>query len=189
MVIGLTGSIASGKTLTTNYLKSLGYKVIDCDEISHQIILKPNKGYYELINNFDDILDNDIISRDKLRSIVFNNKEQLLKLNNILHPLIYDEVKSQITNELVFIDCPLLFETNFTSLCDETIVVTTTKEIQIDRLIKRNNISTEEAIKRIKLQMELKEKEKLATYVVNNIKDEDYLYNQINIILESIKGK
>ncbi|MFI3328850.1 MAG: dephospho-CoA kinase [bacterium] len=187
MVIGLTGSIASGKTLTSNYLKSLNYKVIDCDEISHQIILKPNDCYYKLIEEFGDILDGEEISRDKLRNIVFNNKELLNKLNSILHPAIYQEVKKQITNELVFIDCPLLFETNFKELCDQTLVISTKENIQIDRLIKRNNITKEEAKKRIQLQMSLKDKEKQATYIINNINDEQHLYKQIDDLLIKLK--
>lgn len=189
MVIGITGSIASGKTTTTKYLKSLGFKVIDCDEISHNIILKPNAGYYKLIQNFDDILDGDQISREKLRNIVFNNTKQLKKLNDLLHPLIYDEVKSQINEDIVFIDCPLLFETNFINLCDKSIVVSIDEDIQIQRLVNRNNISKEDAENRISLQMSLKEKEELSTFVVYNNKDENYLFNQINIILESLKEK
>lgn len=188
LVIGLTGGIASGKSTASLYIKKNGYKVIDCDKISHDILLKGMSGYDALVSEFGtDILINDIISREKLGNIVFNNKEKLNKLNNILHPLIYKEVESQITTGIVFIDCPLLFETNFINLCDKTLVIYVDKNTQIQRLCERNGFTKEESIKRIELQLSLDEKKDKCDFYVDNCKDIKHLYEQIDELLNNIK--
>ncbi len=187
LVIGLTGGIASGKSTTSKYIKEKGYKVIDCDQISHNILLSGNCGYNALVNEFgNEILEDNEISRVKLGSIVFNDKEKLNTLNSILHPLIYNEVKNQINEDLVFIDCPLLFETNFIELCNKTLVVYVDKETQLDRLMKRNNMNKEEALNRINLQLSLEEKKNRCDYIIDNTKSIDDLHNQINEFLNKL---
>lgn len=186
-VIGLTGGIASGKSSVSKMLKQKGYYVIDCDQIVHDIQKKPHKCFYEIIKEFgNDILIDDIISRNILRDMVFNDENKLKKLNDIIHPIVYDEVKSLINKDLVFIDCPLLFETNFIDLCDKTVVVYSNYDVQLDRLIKRNKISKEDAIKRINLQMSLEDKKNKANYVIMNNKSLDDLEKQVNIFLKEV---
>ncbi len=188
LVIGLTGGIASGKTTVSDYIESKGYNVIDCDLISHEVLFLKDT-ITELVNEFgDSILVNDAICRKTLGDIVFNNKEKLNKLNNILHPIIYNEVKCRITKGIVFINCPLLFETNFISLCDKTAVIYVNRDIQVNRLIKRDNLTKEDAINRINLQISLDEKKKLADYVVDNSTDIKNLYKQTDNMLERING-
>ena len=94
-VIGLTGSIASGKSTVSNKLKSIGYQVIDCDQINHEILKKDNIGYTLVVEAFgNDILNYDLeINRKALGNLIFSNKDLKEKLNNILHPLIKDIVK------------------------------------------------------------------------------------------------
>ncbi len=187
LVIGLTGGIASGKTTSSNYLKQ-HFKVIDCDKISHNLILKPNEGYNALVNAFGaEILDGDIISRKKLGDIVFNNPKKLEELNKILHPLIYQEVEKQIDEEFVVIDCPLLFESNFIKLCNKTLLIYTDNHNQIDRLIERDNLTKEDALNRIQLQMSLDKKINLSDYVIFNNKDVDYLYKELDKTIKLIK--
>lgn len=187
LVIGLTGSIASGKSTTSKYIKEKGYKVIDCDQISHDVLLEGRGGYLPLINEFGEtILDDRVISRVKLGNIVFNDKVKLQKLNDILHPIIYNEVKSEITNGIVFIDCPLLFETNFIDLCDKTLVVYVDFNTQVKRLMQRDGLSNKEASDRIKLQMSLEEKKQKCDYVIENMKSIDELKGLIDDFLKEL---
>lgn len=172
-VIGLTGSIASGKSTVSNRLKSLGYKVVDCDEINHKLLLKGNLGYTEVVSAFGtDILNSDgQIERKKLGTLIFNDSALKTKLNQILHPLIKEEVIKEleyVTDGLVFLDCPLLFETDFHELCDLKIVVYVNLDTQIHRLMERDSITFPEALKKIYSQMPLDEKMELADYVVDN---------------------
>lgn len=192
MVVGITGSIASGKSTVSNYITNLGYPVVDCDEVSHDIILKGNLGYDAVLNCFgDDILDDEgNISRKKLGEIVFGNEQKLQTLNKIMHPLIYFEVKKMLdVNGLIFLDAPLLFESNFNDLCDEVIVVNVDLDKQIQRLLVRDSVQYDDALNKIKLQMSLDEKIKLATYVVDNNLDLTYLYKQIDLIMLKLGRK
>lgn len=187
LVIGLTGGIASGKSTASQYIKSIGYKVIDCDKISHDTLIKGNLGYDALISEFgNDILEEDTISRVKLGNIVFNDKEKLNKLNSILHPIIYNEVKSQITNDIVFIDCPLLFETNFIELCDKTLVVYVNEENQIKRLMNRDTLDKQTALNRIKLQLSLEIKKEKCDFLIDNNYSVEYMYEQLDEILKKV---
>ena len=191
-IIGLTGSIASGKSTVSNKLKQLGYKIIDCDEINHQILEQNQIGYTSVLAEFgSDILDVDLeIDRKKLGSIIFNDKTAKEKLNQILHPLIKSIVKEEIEkieDGLVFLDCPLLFETDFHELCDLKVVVYVNMDMQISRLMERDNITFPEALKKIYAQMSLDDKLTLADYVLDNchsLSDLDWQINQLLFRLE-----
>lgn len=191
-VIGLTGSIASGKSTVSNRLKSMGYQVIDCDQINHEILKKDNIGYTLVVKAFgNDILNSDLeINRKALGNLIFSNKDLKEKLNNILHPLIKDIVKKEIdgsSEKLIFLDCPLLFETDFHKLCDYTIVVYVNLDTQIQRLMQRDNITFPDALKKIYAQMPLDEKLTLADFVVDNchaLADLDWQIKQLLFRLE-----
>ena len=191
-VIGLTGSIASGKSTVSNKLKSIGYQVIDCDQINHEILKKDNIGYTLVVEAFgNDILNSDLeINRKALGNLIFSNKDLKEKLNNILHPLIKDIVKREIdgsSEKLIFLDCPLLFETDFHKLCDYTIVVYVNLDTQIQRLMQRDGITFPDALKKIYAQMPLDEKLTLADFVVDNchsLSDLDWQIKQLLFRLE-----
>ncbi len=191
-IIGLTGSIASGKSTVSSKLKQLGYQIIDCDEINHTILLNGNIGYTNVVAEFGpDILDeNNEIDRKKLGNIIFNDKTLKEKLNQILHPLIKSIVKEEIDkveDGLVFLDCPLLFETDFHELCDLKIVVYVNMDTQISRLMERDKITFPEALKKIYAQMSLDEKLALADYVLDNchsLGDLDWQIKQLLFRLE-----
>lgn len=191
-IIGLTGSIASGKSTVSNKLKQLGYKIIDCDEINHQILKKDQIGYTNVLAEFGtDILDTNLeIDRKKLGSIIFNDKRAKEKLNQILHPLIKSVVKEEIANiedGIVFLDCPLLFETDFHELCDLKVVVYVNMDTQISRLMERDGITFPEALKKIYAQMSLDDKLTLADYVLDNchsLSDLDWQIKQLLFRLE-----
>ena len=191
-IIGLTGSIASGKSTVSSKLKQLGYQIIDCDEINHTILLNGNIGYTNVVAEFGpDILDeNNEIDRKKLGNIIFNDKTLKEKLNQILHPLIKSIVKEEIDkveDGLVFLDCPLLFETDFHELCDLKIVVYVNMDTQISRLMERDKITFPEALKKIYAQMSLDDKLALADYVLDNchsLGDLDWQIKQLLFRLE-----
>ena len=119
MIIGITGSIATGKTLVTNYLREKGYKVIDADEISRAVLNKGEKGYDEVLKYFsENILDQEKnIDRKKLAQIIFTDEEKRRVLEKIIHPLVINEILNFIDNsdkkEDVFVSMPLLYEINF----------------------------------------------------------------------------
>ena len=173
-VIGLTGSIASGKSTVSKMLSNMGYPIIDCDDINHRLLKKARPGYNAVLEEFGtDILDdNEQIDRKKLGKIIFNDNLSKEKLNQILHPLIKKQVIEEIelykACDFVFLDCPLLFETDFHKLCDLSVVVYVNMDTQIRRLMDRDNVSFPEALKRIYAQMSLDKKLELADFVVDN---------------------
>ena len=191
-VIGLTGSIASGKSTVSKKLKDLGYKVIDCDAINHEILVKDEVGYLLVVENFGaDILDENLeIDRKKLGSLIFNDSVLKEKLNQILHPVIKNRVIEEIEKideGMVFLDCPLLFETDFHKLCEINIVVYVNFDTQIHRLMQRDNITVPEALKKIYAQMSLDEKLGLADLVIDNchsLGDLDWQIKQLLFRLE-----
>lgn len=165
-IIGITGSIASGKSAVFKYLKN-NYdneklSFIDCDQISHEL-LENEKVINEIISVFGDVTDGSShISRLKLGEIIFNDDEKRQALNNIIHPLVKAEITRIINNAkdklIIFIDIPLLVEAKMESLVDEIWLVYVNKEQQLSRLINRDQITTEAAKKKIGAQMDLDEK-------------------------------
>jgi dephospho-CoA kinase len=190
-VIGITGSIGTGKSTVANKIAELGFKVIDCDEVNHNILEKNNIGYNKVVAEFGlSILDEELnLDRKKLGSIVFENKEKLSLLNQILHPLIYDKVKEEINSGegFVFLNCPLLFETNFIDLCDYTIVVYVDLDTQIKRVMRRDHTDFPTTLKKINSQMPLVVKMEKADFIIDNCHSEGDLNWQIKQILFNLE--
>lgn len=193
MIIGITGSIASGKSLVTNYLLNSGYKVIDSDKISHDVLFI-EEVKQKLINSFDySIIENNQINRKHLGQIIFNNKEKKELLQSIVFPYIIKEINNQIEKNkdehLLFLDAPLLIEYNLLYLVDKVIVVNIDKNIQIERLMKRDNIDYDYANNKINSQLSLEEKIKYADYIISNNLDINNTINQIKNILKQLEEK
>ena len=192
--LGLTGGIASGKSTADEFFKKREIPIIDSDLIAHRIMEIGQNGYKAVVDYFgNDILhDDQTIDRRKLGAIVFNDREKLKKLNEITHPLVHQEIEQQMVQyranheKLVVIDVPLLFESGFESLCNGVLVISITPELQLERLMKRNNFAKKEAIARINNQMPLSEKEKRATYVVTNTGTIDDLEKKLSNLLQEI---
>lgn len=192
--LGLTGGIASGKSTADEFFKKKKIPIIDSDLIAHQIMEIGQNGYKVVVDYFGtDILNDDqTINRRKLGGIVFNDKAKLKKLNELTHPLVHQEIKQQMARyranqeKLVVIDVPLLFESGFESLCNGVLVISISPELQIERLMKRNNFTKKEAIVRINNQMPLSEKEKRATYVVANTGTIGDLEKKLSDLLQEI---
>lgn len=191
MLVAITGSIACGKSTVSNYLISLGYSVVDADKIGHQILFDTVVKEKLIASFSNSILTNNEIDRAKLGAIVFNDKEALNKLNNITHPRIKEIIKEQILyNEPIqFLDIALLFEANFTNLVEKIIVVHVDEDVQLARLITRNNLSKNDALKKITSQIPSVEKVKLADYVIDNNGSIENTHKQIDEILEILKGE
>lgn len=191
MIIGITGSIACGKSTISNYLKSKGYIVIDADKIGHEA-LDDDYVKEKLILAFgNEILEDNKINRQKLGELVFGNSSNLNVLNSIVHPEIRKKILEKIDKnndkELIFIDVALLFEAKFDDLVDKIIVVYVDKNTQLTRLMKRNSISKKEALSRIVSQMSPIEKAKLGDYTVNNNLDVINTYEQVDKVLSELK--
>lgn len=191
MIIGITGSIACGKSTVSNYLKSKGYIVIDADKIGHEA-LDDDYVKEKLILAFgNEILEDNKINRQKLGELVFGNSSNLNVLNSIIHPEIRKKILEKIDKnndkELIFIDVALLFEAKFDDLVDKIIVVYVDENTQLTRLMKRNSISKKEALSRIVSQMSPTEKAKLGDYTVNNNLDVINTYEQVDKVLSELK--
>ncbi len=176
LVIGLTGGIASGKSTVSNMLRSKGYTVIDADLSAREVVEVGKRAYHQIIDAFGrDILHEDkSLNREKLGSIVFHNAEKRNRLNSIVHPAIrshmLDQKDQAVQNgkNTIIMDIPLLFESKLTWMVEKTVVVFVDPTTQLKRLKERNQFPTEEAEARIKSQLPLVEKVKLADEVINN---------------------
>lgn len=176
LVLGLTGGIASGKSTADAFFLKRNLSVIDSDVIAHDILNIDQLGYKKVISYFgQDILNSDrTLNRKKLGQIVFNDQSKLNVLNQITHPLIFSEIEDKITQNkllkkpVVIVDAPLLFETKVKDYCDKTLLIAVPEELQLQRLMTRDRLNKTEALNRIKTQMPLSQKEKLADYAITN---------------------
>ena len=175
--VGLTGGIACGKSTVAKMFVKNGAYLIDFDGLAHEVQEPGKPAWREVVNHFGKrILQPDKkINRVKLGSIVFADKKKLSELNNIVHPVVYQEwhvrlekIGKKEKHAIVLSDIPLLFEGNMQNLFDLTILVLISPKEQIRRLIARNGVSKEEARKRLKSQMPISEKISLADIVIDN---------------------
>ncbi|MDD3129122.1 MAG: dephospho-CoA kinase [Candidatus Izemoplasmatales bacterium] len=188
--IGLTGGIASGKSLVSGFFEDEGIIVLDADKI-YKNLLKTNELLYNEIKNAFNLKDLDLTI---LANIVFNNQDKIKLLNSIAHPYVKEEYikllkEYERSEKLVVLDIPLLYEAKMESYCDLIICVYIDEEIQIERLIERDSFSVEDAQKRIASQMSLSEKCKISDYVIDNSKSREFSYYQFKKILNLIKEK
>lgn len=190
MIIGLTGSIGVGKSQVLEILKELSYDTVDLDSISHEL-LKKEDVKKELCDNFSyDILENDEINRKKLSKIVFKDKKKLRILNSIVHPKIIAEMKQIIKNnvsDVLIIEVPLLFELKLEKYFDKILLVYSNPDIQLKRLMKRNNISEKEAKNLINSQIAIREKAKKTKYIITNETDIKDLKNNVLKVMDELK--
>ncbi|PBI94486.1 Dephospho-CoA kinase [Flavobacterium sp. ACN2] len=171
-VIGLTGGIGSGKTTIANYFQELGVPVYIADDGAKRVMQSKNI-LAEVKSAFGgNIFDNDILNRAKLAQIVFNDKEQLAKLNAIVHPAVKldfdDWVKEHKNNDYVMYEAAILFESGRYKDCDVIITVTAPEEVRIDRVIKRDKTTREEVLSRMKMQWNDEKRISKSNFVINN---------------------
>ena len=196
MIIGITGSIGTGKSTVSNYLISKGYSVVDADKISKGAYNIGSNGYKAILEVFGvEILNsNGEVDRKKIKKIVFDNSNMLQRLNMAIHPIIINEIEKEIeilleSQNVVFLDAPLLIETELHKKVDKIIVVVCDKNEQINRIIKRDKITADMAISIINSQMSIDEKLKFADYIVYNNSTIENLYSQVDEIILEIKNE
>jgi dephospho-CoA kinase len=189
--IALTGGIATGKSTVASLLALNGMRVIDADAISHEILDASCEWVRE--NFGDEFVNGAKVNRAKLGQIVFSNSEAKKKLEAFLHPKIRAEIEQRSIKQDAFkfpylIDIPLFFENGAYDI-KESVVVYTPKNIQLERFMKRNGYSKEESLRRMESQMDIEEKRKRATWVIDNSKDLKHLQRECEEFVEKIKAK
>lgn len=192
LIIGLTGSIGTGKSTIANKFRDLDIPVVDADLIAREVVEPGKDAYQDIVATFGkEILQNDkTLDRKALGNIVFNNEEKRKQLNAIIHPAIRKEMVRQrdewVRNgkECVVLDIPLLYESGLTHFVDKVIVVYVDPEIQLQRIMDRDQSTEEEAKSRINSQIPVSEKAKKADAVIDNNRSKQESYRQLKAILE-----
>jgi len=190
LVIGLTGGIASGKSTVAQMFQQCGITVVDADVIAKEAVEQGMPAYQKIAETFGQgvLLETGDIDRRKLGEIVFANEEKRLQLNAIVHPEVRKMMIKQRDEAIragerfVVLDIPLLYESGLEHLTDKVIVVWVPKELQLERLMKRNRFNEDEALNRIHAQHSLDEKKKRADAVIDNsgsLKDTEAQLHQL----------
>lgn len=191
-VIGLTGSIAVGKSTVTHYLLNHGYTVLDADLISKEALNPGTSCFQQVVDLFDCLNTDGSIDRKKLGHIVFHDPDKKRQLEDIIHPYVIEQLKDGIKNcqdEFIFLDIPLLFEVHLESLCDKIIVVYVDEVTQMHRLMNRNHISQDEALHLMHQQISIEKKKEMGDYIIDNCKNHEDLYQDIERVLKVIKDE
>ena len=193
--IGLTGSIAVGKTFVTEVLRELGCFVLDADKTAREVVEPGTIGWRQIVENFGEaILASDgQIDRAKLGAIVFADEEKRLLLNSIVHPLVFDrqnewlgQIQAENPQAIAIIDAALMIESGGYKRFDKIIVVWCQPEIQIERLMKRNNFSRAEAEQRIAAQMPQEEKKRYADFLIDTSDGFDEARRQTEAVFKKL---
>ncbi len=186
--IALTGGIATGKSTTASLFMLHGFLTIDADKIAHKLLDENNWAIADMFGTRY-VKDGKVI-RKKLGDLIFNNQEEKKKLETFLHPLIKQQIIKEASlfeekKKPYLIDIPLFFETNNYDI-KNSLVIYTPKELQVKRLMDRDNCIEEEALSKINNQMDIEEKKLLATFVIDNSKDLKNLQNEVERIKKEI---
>jgi dephospho-CoA kinase len=182
LVAGLTGSIATGKSTVSGILKELGAFIVDADRAAHEVVLPGTKAFNEIVRIFGkEILQKSgEIDRERLGRIIFNDSAMRSILEEVVHPEVVhsmDEqirsIKSGFPDAVVILDVPLLIETGMHKGVGEVIVVYCPEDMQITRLMVRDNISREDALAKVRSQISIEEKRRYATLLIDNSASRD----------------
>ena len=190
-IIGITGGIASGKSTVTNFLRKQGFQVVDADAVVHQLQKPGGRLFEALVQHFGQkiILENEELNRPLLASLIFSNPEEREWSKRIQGKIIREELatlREQLarTESIFFMDIPLLFEQNYSAWFDETWLVYVDRNIQVERLMKRDQLSKDGAESRLAAQWPVEKKKDLASHVLNNNGNQDQLLTQVFSLIE-----
>ena len=190
-IIGITGGIASGKSTVTNFLRQKGFEVVDADALVHQLQKPGGRLFQMLVEHFGEkvLLENGELDRPLLASLIFSNSEEREWSKETQGKIIREELgslrdKLAKTEDVFFMDIPLLFEQDYASWFDETWLVYVSRDTQLDRLMNRDQLSKESAETRLASQWPLEEKKKFATYILDNNGSREQLLSQVVTLLE-----
>ena len=192
-IIGITGGIASGKSTVTEFLRQKGFQVIDADAVVHQLQKPSGRLYQVLVEYFGEkiLLENGELNRPLLASLIFSNPEEQEWSKRTQGEIIREELaalRNQFaqTEALFFMDIPLLFEQNYAAWFDETWLVYVNRDVQLERLMKRDQISKEAAESRLNSQWPLERKISLASHSLDNNGNQEQLIAQVVQLLEEM---
>ena len=196
LVLGLTGNIGCGKSSVYTIFMENNIKVVDADIVARQIFDDKNL-LNEVFSTFGESIKNQdgSLNRRALGNIVFNDDEKLILLNNLTHPKIKQKILSKVEEyknqgeKIVVIDAALLIEDDYIPYIQKLILITCRKEIQINRIIARDNCTKEEAISRINSQMSQEEKVKFADYIIDNSNSFEELQKKVLELISVLQGE
>ena len=190
-IIGITGGIASGKSTVTNFLRQKGFEVVDADALVHQLQKPGGRLYQILVEHFGEkvLLEDGKLNRPLLASLIFSNSEEREWSKETQGQIIREELgslrdKFSETEELFFMDIPLLFEQDYASWFDETWLVYVRRDTQLDRLMKRDYLTIEDAQARLASQWSLEEKKRLASHILDNNGSREQMLSQVTSLLQ-----
>lgn len=193
-IIGITGGIASGKSTVTNFLRQQGFQVVDADAVVYQLQKPGGRLFKALVQHFGQeiILENGELNRPLLASLIFSNPEEREWSRITQGEIIREELadlRDQLaqTEEIFFMDIPLLFEQAYSTWFNETWLVYVDRDVQVERLMKRDHLSKNEAESRLAAQWPLEQKKGLASHVLDNNGNLDQLLTQVFSLLEGGK--
>ncbi len=194
-LIGLTGGIATGKSTVSKMLTDLGQKVVDADLLAREVVEPHSFGLEGLIGVFGrKILSSDgALNRAALADLIFSDQEAKKVVENITHPLIHWRAQQEFSAlrkqglPVAFYDAALIFERNLTPIFDEILVVRTDMETQVQRLVKRDNLTRERALKRLEAQWPIEKKAALAHRIIDNSGDVQNTRKQVEELVAGFK--
>ena len=195
-IIGLTGGIASGKSTVTSYLKEKGYTVIDADRVVHDLQAQGGELYQALVEHFgtEILLDTGDLDRPALAQRIFSSQKEIVWSNQVQGEMIRKALARERdrlaeTEDLFFMDIPLLIEQGYLDWFDQVWLVYVTEDTQLERLMERNALTEDQVRDRLAAQMSLEEKKALVDLVIDNNSKRDHLYQQIDRALEQIERR
>jgi len=194
VTIGITGGLGSGKTTACQRLKEKGATIFDADTIAKELLKNPDV-QERLIEEFGgDIVHEGIVNTSKLAKIAFSSEESLTILNNIIHPHVIEQFealrsKSAGDDGLLIMDAPLIFESGIDAHFDHTVLIYSTMRLRIGRAMRRGNLTRDQILRRMELQMPEEEKRELASIVIENNGSLEQLYTEIDKLYADLMGE
>lgn len=192
MILGLTGSIGSGKTYVTQCFERLGAFIIRADELAREVIAPGTTGFQEIVTAFgtDVITANGLVDRAKLAAIVFADSARRRDLENIIHPRVHQRelelIELQRNQPLIVLEVPLLYESQSDDLCDKVLVVTVDEQIRRERLMRDRQMTLAEIEARLAGQISQEEKSRRADYVIDNSGDRETTNRAVELLFRQI---
>ena len=185
MKIAISGTIGSGKSVACEYLcQNKGYDVFDCDQVNRKLLEKDEAGYLKVKEVFPECFEDGELDKKKLSALVFNNQEEKKKLEDIMHPLILNELNKREDDPL-FAEVPLLFEAGWDKYFDHNLLIVTDMDLLVARLEERG-LEKEDILRRLNNQISVEEKIKRADKIIYNNGSLLDLYRMIDLWLEEI---
>lgn len=197
LLIGVTGGIASGKSVVAGMLEEFGAKAIDFDDLARRVVEPDKPAWRDVVVHFGEsiLLDDRTVDRKKLGEIVFHDVEQRRALEDFTHPRIRDEfyrdvasIRSHDAEAIILAVVPLLLENDMKPLFDVVVVVYAPEETQVGRLMERDDLSRDEAFTRLRAQMPIDKKVTMADTVIDNSGSLADTRRQVEELWQSLRG-